>query len=125
MSFGDKFKKLLKKDAIKIIKKSGLWDETEIRRCSDNVTAKLSCAITQDLDEMLLENYRTFEVEGALGLYLNSINVNVLCEDWDNAFVHPPIAKQEYIINGQIYEIRKAFNHLGVFYQINFSSLGT
>ena len=124
MGWGDRFKNLLYKDT-KAFMDCGLWEPVTIIRDSDRLSATLRCSMIQDYEEMLLENYRSFEVKGALGLYLDNVIINFLKEDWDNAFTDPPIAKQQYILFGHIFEIRKVFLWGDTFYEIHFSGMET
>ena len=124
MAWMDKFKQLVYKDQTKLMN-SGIWENVTIKRCSDEVEAIFKCTVIDDYDEMLLENYRSFEVSGALGLYLDNFHCNILKEDWNNAFTLPPIAKQQYEIFGRIFEIRKVYELVGVFYEIDFSGMAT
>lgn len=124
MAWGDRFKNLLYKDT-KAFMDCGLWKPITITRDSDRVSATLRCSMIQDYEEMLLENYRSFEVSGALGLYLDNITINFLKKDWDTVFIKPPIAKQQYILFGHIFEVRKVFEWAETFYEIHFSGMET
>ena len=124
MGWGDDFKQLLHDDT-KDFMDCGLWKPVTIKRDSDMVSATLRCSMIQDYEEMLLENYRSFEVKGAVGLYLDNVVLNFMKDDWDEAFTYPPIAKQQYILFEHIFEIRKVFLWGDTFYEIHFSGMET
>lgn len=124
MGWGDDFKQLLHDDT-KDFMDCGLWKPVTITRDSDRVSATLRCSMIQDYEEMLLENYRSFEVKGALGLYLDNVVLNFMKDDWEEAFEYPPIAKQQYILFEHIFEIRKVFLWGDTFYEVHFSGMET
>lgn len=124
MGWGDDFKQLLHDDT-KDFMDCGLWKPVTVTRDSDMVSATLRCSMIQDYEEMLLENYRSFEVKGALGLYLDNVVLNFMKDDWDEAFKYPPIAKQQYILFEHIFEIRKIFLWGDTFYEVHFSGMET
>lgn len=121
----DGFRGLIRDDIKRILGMDGAFVPVHIRRMTDNVEGDLTCALTLDKDEMLLENYRLFEVNGGEGLYLDNRKLTCLRDDWFDVFDAEPISKQKYVLDGHMFEIRNVSDNLGVFYVIRLASLET
>ena len=119
------FRDLWRDDLKRVIEMDEPFVPVKIRRMTDNTEGYLPCAMTLDKDEMLLQNYRLFEVNGGEGLYLDNRKLTCLRDDWFDLFDAEPISKQKYVLDGHMFEIRNVSDNLGVFYVIRLASLET